>query len=95
MSERRRVIVLGSGRDIEAWRKVEGLSPREVIPVTPRGGRTALRGLSGDFEVQYLPSWEQASRDTRIEVDQNLTIIGKTGGVIKLYERTGRESRGE
>lgn len=87
MSALRRVIVLGTFRDIVAWRKVEKLRIDEIIPVTPRSGDDALRGLSGDFEIEYLPSWQAAGAGTRAEVDKNLTIIGYTGGAITPYER--------
>lgn len=90
---RRRIIVLGGFREIATWCKAEGVRRREVLAVTPYRGALALRGLSGDFEIEYLPSWSRASAQTRAEVDQNLTIIGHTGGAITPYERRKGESR--
>jgi hypothetical protein len=72
-----RYIVLGLRVEAEEWRHERGLSRRDVVHVSTRSA-LALRGLSGQFEVVTLPSWELASQRVRTEVERNLAIVAAT-----------------
>jgi hypothetical protein len=77
-----RYIVCGKTPQIEAWRRSRGLSPRDVVRCSTRGGHKALRGLSGDFTVVRLSSWVTASDRGRVQVDQALLLLAQHGGAI-------------
>lgn len=74
----KRCIVLGLSVEAEAWRKGRGLSPRDVVIVSPAQYTGALRGLSGDFEMIELDSWSKATARVRDLVERDLEIIRAT-----------------
>lgn len=69
-----RYVVLGSGVDIERWRRGRGLSRSEICPVMPHNPHH-LRGrsLAPDVEVITLPSWRPTER-VQAEVDRSLAL---------------------
>lgn len=67
-------IALGLEREVAAWRREQGLSPREVIQVSPSWYTGALRGYTLDCEVVTFPSWRQASPDLMAAVEMDIRI---------------------
>lgn len=69
-----RFVVLGTIPDITSWRRERGIPFRSVTAVSTTQGHLATRGLSGDFTVVRLPSWERASERVRADVERNLVL---------------------